>query len=238
MKTVKSILAGMFLLGTVSLHAQTVDEIVSKHIAALGGKEVIASIKSIVIDADLSVMGSSLASKMTVLVGKGYKSEANFNGQDIIQAITPTAGWMLNPLAGSVDPQPIPDEQLKAAQSNLWVGGELFDYQAKGSKVSLEGNQTVEGVNAIKLKLTTSAGKETLYFLDPATYYIIRQESTANVGGQSMTSVSTFSNYKKTDIGYVIAYTSVRNEGFEITVNVTKVEFNKEIDPKIFEMPK
>jgi hypothetical protein len=238
MKTFKSILAGISLLGTISLHAQTVDEVVSKHIAAIGGKELLTSIKSVVIDADLSVMGSSLPSKMTVLVGKGYKSEANFNGQDIIQAITPTGGWMINPLAGSVDPQPLPEDQVKAAQTNLWVGGELLDYEAKGSKVTLDGTQPIDGVVAIKLKLTNSSGKETIYYLDPATYYIIKQESTMNIGGQSMTGVSTFSNYKKTDFGYVMPYSSVRNEGFEITVNVTKVEFNKEIDPKIFEMPK
>jgi hypothetical protein len=238
MKTLKSAFAGIFFLGTISLHAQTADEVASKHIAAIGGKEVIGNIKSLVIEADMAVMGSSLPSKMTVLVGKGYKSEANFNGQDIVQVITPTGGWMINPLAGSTDAQPLPEDQVKAAQATLWVGRELLDYQEKGNKLTLEGNQNVEGVNAIKLKMVSNDGKETLYFIDPATYYIVKQESTASVAGQTVTSVSTFSDHKKTDFGYVIPYSTVRNQGFEITVNVTKVEFNKEIDPKIFEMPK
>lgn len=238
MKTIKTIIAGICLLGTVSLHAQTAEEVVSKHIAAVGGKELMSTIKSMVMEAELSVMGSTLPSKLTILVGKGYKSEANFNGQDIVQVITPTGGWMINPLTGSTDAQPIPEEQAKSAQANLWVGGELAAYQEKGGKITLEGNQTIDGVNAHKLKLVTSDAREILYFIDPATYYVIRQEQTLDAGGQKMTSVVTYSNFKKTDFGYVIPYSSVRNEGFEVTVNLTKVEFNKDVDPKIFEMPK
>ena len=50
--------------------------------------------------------------------------------------------------------------------------------------------------------------------------------------------MTTYSNYKKTDIGYVVAFTRVRNVGQEITNNLSKIEFNKDIDPKVFEMPK
>lgn len=238
MRRIKAIVAGAFLLGTISLRAQTAEEVVDKHIAAIGGKELIASIKSQVTETDVTVMGATLPSKTTVVAGQGFKSEANFNGQDIIQCITPTGGWLINPLAGSPDPQPMPDDQVKAAQSAMIIGGPLFDYKAKGGEVSLAGNETVDGVNALKVKLKTQKGDELVFYLDPATYYVLKQESTVEVMGQKNTSVTTFSNYKKTDLGFVIPYTTVANVGFEMTINVTKVEFNKEIDPKIFEMPK
>jgi outer membrane lipoprotein-sorting protein len=96
----------------------------------------------------------------------------------------------------------------------------------------------VEGVNAFKIKLVSKDSKETVYYIDPATYYVIKRESTANVAGEDITSVSTFSNFKKTDIGLVIPYTTITNQGFEITITINKVDFNKEIDPKIFEIPK
>lgn len=238
MKMLRSVFAGMLLLSSALVQAQTADEVVTKHIAAIGGKDVISKITSQIVESDLSVMGSTLTSKTTILVGKGFKSEANFNGQDIIQVVTPTGGWMINPLAGQTDPQPLPEEQVKAAQSAFDLGGDLFNYQAKGSKVELAGKEKVEGVDAIKLKLTNKEGKESFYFIDPTTYYVVKRESTNNVGGQDVTAVATFSNFKKTDIGYVMPYTTVSNQGFEITINVNKVEFNKEIDPKIFEMPK
>lgn len=238
MKMLRSVFAGMLLLSSALVQAQTADEVVTKHIAAIGGKDVISKITSQIVEADLSVMGSTLTSKTTVLAGKGFKSEANFNGQDIIQVVTPTGGWMINPLAGQTDPQPLPEDQVKAAQSAFDLGGDLFNYQQKGSKIELAGKEKVEGVEAIKLKLTNKEGKESMYYIDPATYYVVKRETTNNVNGQDVTAVATFSNFKKTDIGYVMPYTTVTNQGFEITINVNKVEFNKEIDPKIFDMPK
>ena len=238
MKMLKPIFAGLLLMSSAYLQAQTADDVVTKHIAAIGGKDVISKIKSQIVEADLSVMGSTLSSKTYILVGKGFRNEANFNGQDIIQAVTPTQGWMINPLQGMTDPQPLPEDQVKAAQSAFDLGGDLYNYKEKGSKVELAGNENVDGINAIKMKLTNKEGKESLFFIDPATYYVVKRESTQSANGQDVTVTQNFSNFKKTDIGYVIPYTTVTNQGFEITINVNKVEFNKEIDPKIFEMPK
>jgi len=238
MKILRLAFAGMLLLSSAFVKAQTADEVINKHIAAIGGKDVIAKIKSQVVESNLNVMGSDLTATTTLLVGKGFKNVANFNGQEIVQVITPTSGWMLNPLAGQTDPTPIPEDQVKSAQATLELGGGLFNYKEKGSKVELAGTENVDGVKAIKLKLTDKEGKESFYFLDPTTYYLIKHEATINANGQDMTMVSTFSNYKKTDIGYVMPYTTVRNQGFEMTITVSKVEFNKDIDPKIFEMPK
>lgn len=238
MKLLKAVFAGSVLLFNTSVYSQTADEVVNKHINAIGGKAVLNSIKSQVTESELSVMGSDLTSKTTILVGKGFKNVANFNGQEIIQCITPTGGWMINPLAGQTDPTPLPEDQVKAAQSALDIGGDLFNYKEKGSKVELAGNETIEGVNAIMLKLTNKEGKDVWYYIDPSTYYIVKRESTSNTGGQDITATSIFSNYKKTDIGLVMPYTTVVNQGFEMTINITKIEFNKEVDPKIFEMPK
>jgi hypothetical protein len=238
MKKGIAVLAGILLLGTITLQAQTADDIINKHITAIGGKDVISKIKSQVTESNLSVMGSDLTNVSILLVGKGFKNSADFNGQEIIQCVTPTGGWMINPLAGQAEPSPLPEDQLKAAQSALEVGGGLFNYAEKGSQVELVGNETIDGVNAFKLKLTTKAGVKSVYYIDPSTYYILKLEKTTKVDGQEVTGITTFSNYKKTDIGYTIPYTTISNQGFEMTITVTKVEFNKEIDPKIFEMPK
>jgi hypothetical protein len=238
MRSLRSLFILFFTLSFGFLHAQTADEIVQKNINAIGGKDVIGKIKSQITESNLSVMGSELNSISTLLVGKGFKNVANFNGQEIIQCITSTSGWMINPLAGQTDATSLPEDQVKAAQSALSIGGDLFDYKEKGGKVELVGKENVEGVNAFKIKLVSKDSKETIYYIDPATYYVIKRESTANVAGEDITSVSTFSNFKKTDIGLVIPYTTITNQGFEITVTINKVDFNKEIDTKIFEMPK
>ena len=78
-----------------------------------------------------------------------------------------------------------------------------------------------------------------IYFIDPTTYYVLKVDAKVTVGGKEITSSSSFSNYKKTDFGFVVASTlNVTNMGYDVTINYTKIEVNKEIDPKIFLMPK
>jgi hypothetical protein len=238
MKLLRSVFVLIFGLPFAFIQAQTAEEIVVKHIDALGGKAVIDKIRTQVVEAELSVMGTTLPSISTLLVGKGFKNVSNFNGQDIIQCITPTGGWMINPLQGMTDAQPLPDDQVKAAQSALYVGGDLFDYKSRGSKVELVGRENADGANTYKIKLISQDGKESFYYIDPTTYYIVKRQSTSNINGEDVTAESKFSNYKKTDFGLVMPYTTVANQGFEITITVNKVEFNKEVDPKIFEMPR
>jgi len=54
---------------------------------------------------------------------------------------------------------------------------------------------------------------------------------------QDITSTAKYSDYKKTDIGYVVPTTlGVNNGSYDVTISYTKVEVNKEVDPAIFEM--
>jgi hypothetical protein len=238
MKLNKALLLPVIFLASLNAKAQTADQIIASHINAIGGKEVIEKIKSQVIEGELTVMGTTLDTKTSMVVGKGFRSVADFNGQEIIQAMTPTSGWIVNPLQGIMEPKPATEPEIKAAQYLLEFGGRLYNYKEKGSSVELVGTDSVDGVKTFKLKLTPKEGKPIFYFIDPSTYYVLKTETTADVNGQEAPSTSLFSDYKKTDIGYVMPHTIIQNQGFEMTVNVKKVSFNTPVDPQIFEIPK
>ena len=239
MKLIRSfILLGILIIAN-QVSAQTADEIINKHIKAIGGKDVISKIKTQIVEANLSVMGSDLSSESTLQVGVGFKNVANFNGQDIIQVVTPKGGWMINPLQGMTDPQALPEDQVKASQSALFVGGELFEYKSKGYTAELMGKEKQEGVDVYKIKLTKKDGSVSYYYIDTKDNYVIKHESSVKeADGTDLSMTSLFSDFKKTDIGYVVPYTTVRNQGFEMTITVSKIRFNETVDPKIFEMPK
>lgn len=241
MKTLRTgILLLAATLSIVLVQAQTADEIVSKHINAVGGKDILNGIKTIYIESSFDIMGNEAPSTTYIVNGKGYKSVVNFNGTEIIQCITDKGGWAINPMTGQATATALPDDQVKAAQSQLEAGGPLYNYAAKGNKVELIGKDTTGGKNQYKLQLTSKEGNAVVtYFIDANNYYINKAISKVTVSGQDAETTATFSDYKKTDFGYVMAY-SQQLVLPQITLNIThkKIEINKTIDPTIFDMPK
>lgn len=238
MKSLRVLLAATAMMVGGLVQAQTADEIAQKHIDAIGGKDKIAAIKTVYTEYDLDFMGQQAPGVTYVLNGKGYRNEMDFGGQKIVQVITDKGGWGINPLMGQTSPEPMPEDQVKMNKNSIDAGGPLYDYAAKGNKLELNGTENVNGVNAHKLKLTTTDGPELTIFVDPTSYYILKTIVKAKAEGQDVETTLVFSDYKKNDYGYVTAGTTELNlpQGISVIIKQKKVEVNKEIDPKIFEM--
>jgi hypothetical protein len=217
-------------------HAQTADEVINKYVDAIGGKNKLTQIKSLYFESSVQVMGNESPSTLTIINGKGFKMQSEFNGQKIVQCYTDKGGWLINPMTGAADAQPMPEEVYKAGKGQIDVGGPLFNYAAKGNKVELQGKEN----GAYKIKLTSKDSIETTYYIDSATYYITKSIDKGTMMGQEVEVTRTNSNYQKTDYGYVYPGTVEISYGGQFTVTSTakKAEVNKEIDPKIFDMPK
>jgi outer membrane lipoprotein-sorting protein len=238
MKSLRVVMAALVMTAGSMAQAQTADEIANKHIDAIGGKDKLAAIKTIYTEYDMDVMGTQAPGVTYILNGKGYRNEMDFGGQKIIQVFTDKGGWSINPMMGQTSPEPLPEDQVKANKGSLDAGGPLYNYAAKGGKLELNGTEKIGSVEAHKLKLTTADGPEMMIFIDPTTYYILKTVIKAKAEGQDVETTLVFSDYKKTDFGYVSAGTTELNlpQGFSVTIKAKKVEINKEIDPKIFEM--
>ena len=233
MKKIKFLFFVSLLLVGMGLGAQTVDEIVNKHIEAIGGKANLDKVKSLTFDLTMDVMGSTAPVSEFLLNGKGFKTIAEFNGQQIISSFTDVGGWTVNPLAGVNDPTPMPEAVYKGGRDQIYVGGSLLDYAAKGYKVELAGKDA----GGYKLKVTKD-GSETNYVIDTATYYVTKSITSGEMMGAPTEITFIYSDHKKMDFGIVLPSTILVDlGGFSFTSKVNKVEANKEIDPKIFEIP-
>jgi hypothetical protein len=221
--------------GTVSAKAQTADEIVGKYIAAIGGKDAISKVKSMYTESSVNVMGGDNPSTTVMVDGVGYKTEIEVNGTKIINCYTDKGGWSVNPMAGAADPTPMPDDIYNAGKGQINIAGPLYDYAAKGSKIELFGKDG----NNYKIKLTTKENVESIYVIDSSTYYVTSVQSKGKMQDQDVDINTKLSDYRKTDLGFVVPYAIDVDLGqLALSIAVKKVELNKTIDPTVFAMPK
>ena len=240
MKTLRLVLlTSITVLGFINASAQTADEIINKWIDTMGGKDKLSSIKTIYTEDTLNIMNNPAPHKSYLLMGKGFKSETEFGGQKIIDCYLVDSGWSINPLAGVSTATNMPAAQVKLGQLQLDPTGPLFNYASKGSKAALLGKENLNGATSYKLQLTTANGIEMNFFIDSATYYILKEVTKMNADGQDIETTTVFSDYKKTSDGFIIPFSQeVTIPGITFIIKSKKVEINKEIDPVIFEKPK
>ena len=239
----------LFLLSLVGLlfitsYAQTVDEVVNKHIEAMGGAEKLKSLKSLYMEG-VAVMqnGNEIISKIYKVQDKLLRREIEFGMGSVTMIVTDKEGWSSNPRTGGAF-EALPKEAVESQQMELDLAGPLVDYAAKGHKVELVGKETIGSTEAFKIKLTPKTGKEIIYYIDTKDHYIIRQtlkgggmfggggQGRGNQGADAEFNIN-YSNYQKTPDGYVFAYAlTIGNSGNNM--NYEKIEVNKPVDEKLY----
>jgi hypothetical protein len=232
MKFVKTtLLAAIMLLVSAVTMAQSVDDIIAKHIEVRGGIEKIRAMQSLVADANMEVQGQEVLLKFYRVQDKLFKVEISVMGTVGYQMTLPTESWTYMPIQGQTEPQKLPNEILAAQLEQLDLQGPLVDYKEKGNKVELAGNETIEGSECSKIKLTNKNGTSSVYFIDNKTYYIVKISSKRLRNGAEVDFVTTFSDYKKDAAGNLFAYKSVTPNG---PVVYEKFEVNAKIDEAVF----
>ena len=234
----KHLRIAFFSLATLfafTVNAQTVDEVVDKHIEAMGGKEKLSTLKSVRMETNLSVQGMEIPVVTTKVHNVGQRVDISAMGMEGYVINTPTAGSTFMPFMGQSAAEAMPEDQVKQGAEELDLQGALCNYKEKGHTVELVGKEAVDGTECFKIKLTTKGGITRTHFIDPKNYYVIRTIAKANVNGQEMEVTYNFGDFKKTEDGFVFPYTIGGAFG-QGDMTVTKIEVNKPVDEKIFKV--
>lgn len=227
-RNISAIFILAILVGSLKATAQTADEIIQKHLAAIGGAENWKKINSIKKTGYRMSRGTEVPITVTILEGKGSKVESTFSGMTSYVIITDKEGWSFNP-RNSQKPEALPDETVKMAQDRLNIEGPLIGYKAKGYKINYYGTDDVEGTECHKLKVIMPSGKEETIYIDASNYYLVRIVDKTKANGKEQVQTTTYGDYEKLPEGiiYPMSYDNV---------TIKKVEINGVIDDKIFKL--
>jgi hypothetical protein len=218
-------------MSSVCSFAQTAEELIQKHIAAIGGAENWKKITALKMNGAITAQGMEIPVTHTVVNGKGMRMDLTIMGMANYFILTDKEGWAYFPVQGQTKAEPLTADRVKESQDQLDVQGDFIDYQAKGNKIEYIGKDDVEGTETFKLKLTNKNGKEKLLFLDASNYYLIREIQKMKADGKEMDATMNYSNYQKLPEGIVIAMSVESQEG---PITFKTVEVNPKVDETFF----
>src|SRR5260370_14615416 len=230
----------VFRAGAFGQAIPSVDELVNKNIAALGGSEKIQAIQAIKASGRLINRGGMEFPLTIYLKRPGLKRiDVNVQGKSIIHAFDGSDTWTINPLTGSEEPKKGDESELQRARESAdeMFAGDLFDYKAKGSTLEFAGNEEAHGRPAYKLKLVSRYGTVKYIYLDAETFLEIKT-MTIRSHADPETAIDAYHSDYRPVPGVMIAYSSEFQNSRQLLILVFhKLQANLAMEDALFKFP-
>ncbi|PTM08624.1 MAG: outer membrane lipoprotein-sorting protein [Bacteroidetes bacterium] len=241
MKTIKLLLVALVVTAFTQVQAQTADEIVNNYLEAIGGKEQLSKIKSIKMLGTINAQGMEIPIEMVNTSNGSAYVQIEFQGQKMKQLVSNgTKAWTMNMMAQKMEEIPSDMSKIMIEEFKDFPNP-FINYNEKGYKIELIGEETQEGTACYKVKLAkpnmTIDGEEvqnvSFYYFDTENFVPIMVESEVPAGpakGQIMK--TPLSDYQEVD-GVYFPFSTVA-QGMPMTYS--KIEINPVVDAKAFEV--
>jgi len=234
----KKIILAFICLISLTVSAQSVDELIQKYVGTMGNMEAINKITSIKITGIFSAQGNDFTLTSQVINAKAMRMDIDVMGQMVTNCFFNGKGWTVNPFAGITSPTEVSGTELNDFKEQSFVIGSLMDYKARGHKVELMGEADVDGVNTYKIALTRNDGKLTEYYISKADNTLIKSSTNKEFQGQELKIDTYYSDLKDFNGAKFFMSMVSKVDGQVIqTIKLEQVQLNIPIDEKIFEMP-
>ena len=221
----------MGIIATATVRAQSVEDLIAKHIAARGGLEKIKALQSMRAEASIALQGMDIPLKLYAIDKKAFKLEIFVMDAMGYQLLTDTKGWTFFPFQGQTEPKEFSAEEFESAKAQLDLQGPLVDYKTKNIKVESGGKQTIEGKECSVIKFTRANGDKGTIWLDDK-FLILQKTESVKANGQSVDQTTIYRSYQTSPEGFVYASAWTAANGGELTL--TKFEANPKIEESVF----
>lgn len=222
--------------------AQTADELVAKHIQALGGTAALNALNSVEFEGEMRFPGDfKLTYKEVRAKDKGAsRTEAALQGLTLVQAYDGTSGWRINPFQGRKDAETMSADEARSIADSGSITGPLVNAKADGSTVTYLGREDFDGTDTYKLKVTQKDGDEFVYLLEPETMLAIKVTETRRIRGAQQVSETELGDYEKVAGVYFPMSVESWQDGQSNQrqrVTIAKAEANVPVSAAMFAQP-
>jgi outer membrane lipoprotein-sorting protein/predicted aspartyl protease len=217
-----------------NLNAQTLEEILEKHMQALGGEKALKAQRNSVVEFDILVPGGLTGKyKSYFKYPNKLRSEMDLKIMKSLTVYDGEKGWIQDPNGQVRELAGIELEDV-TREVYLSVYGYLFPERAKG-EVEYLGQKEDGGINYYVVQITPEEAEPIKMFINPETYLIDKTVSKRDI----IVITNYFSDYK--DFGGIKVPTSqVINMGdtaYDIRSTLTNIELNPQLSDDLFKIP-
>lgn len=242
MKTIKNLVLLLIISLSLPSMGQTTDEIINTYFENTGGADNWAALKGVKMNAVANSQGMEIPVEIIQLMDGRQVVKINFQGQEITQfAFDGETLWSTN--FQTMLPEKSDSEMTEnmKKQANDFPSP-LLNYKEKGYSVELMENETIDGTETYKLKLTQLPilvdGQEqpnvSYHYFDTDSFALIQSESEIQQGPmKGQKSISTMSDYQEVDGLYFPFDMGMSGQ----SIKITSVELNPEVDETVFLFP-
>jgi outer membrane lipoprotein-sorting protein len=221
----------------LNLNAQDIDDILAEHFKVIGQEKLLEtntfSTSGKIIQGQFEIPFKSYHKRPAF-----FRSEASFQGMDIVTVFDGNSGWAVNPFAGSSDPLPMTSEQVDQMKLQADYDGMLFNYKEKGYLVELAGTETLDDIESYVLKLTRPNGDVINTYIDSENFVILKTSSEMKMQEVEVETESFYSNYKYiNDILSPFSLETKRDGQTIMQMTFDEIKYDVEIDDSLFVMP-
>lgn len=241
-----AILASAIITVTAALQAQTVDEIVDKHLAATGGKEAISKLqsRSVVGTVTVSTPGGDVKGSIETWAKSPNKirslvrmdlSAFGMGEMVMDQRFDGATGFILDSMNGNRE---MTESQLASMKASRFPSA-LLGYKDLDMTLELGEPAKVGDRDAVVLIMTPKGGTPLKLYFDAETYYelkVVQMVDDPQTGG-NMEQATEFSDFRDIDGVKIPFEMRIANAARETTIRITKVEHNTDLDDAMFSKP-
>ena len=211
------------------------EDIVAKHLDAMGGLERLKDIQTMKKVAKVTMQGRKTTTTMYFKRPNMSRQELQIDGQTVINAFDGTTAWIINPLTGFNRPVTVSGAQAASIREDSSFDGPLVDYKSRGMLIDYVGREPLGEGEAHHLRVTSASRQVRHLYLDATTYLEVKLA--AEVQGSKLEQLS--SDYRDVD-GVKVAHhlKTVVNGAVQAEMQLESVEFNLPIESALFRMPK